>query len=175
MARSQSEANLSSLGNFIRERRRALRLTQTELAERMGFTQERISLLENGKYGIPSLPSLVMLAQVLEVPFSAVLEAAGYSEKRAGQQAPGRVSAPPVAPAENMDDNLVAIRYLSRESNRLALGLEDLQVRLSMTEAQLSDVDRLRGDLQRRREDVRALTTALLTAALSERARPAGR
>jgi hypothetical protein len=74
-----------------------------------------------------------------------------------------------------MDDNLVAIRYLSRESNRLALGLEDLQVRLSMTEAQLSDVDRLRGDLQRRREDVRALTTALLTAALSERARPAGR
>jgi two-component system, OmpR family, sensor kinase len=71
--------NLAGLGRIVRERRAVLRLTQTQLAERLGWVQERISLLENGKYGMPSLQALIRLTEALEMPFADLLEAAGYS------------------------------------------------------------------------------------------------
>jgi transcriptional regulator with XRE-family HTH domain len=175
VVRLRPDTDLTSLGAFIKERRRVLRLTQTELAERIGCTQERISLLENGKYGMPSLPGLVTLAHALEVPLDAIVAAAGYAEDTFGPKAPALLLDAPAAPPQSMDDTLVAMRYLSQESSRLALGLEDLQIRLSMTEERLTTVDRLRDDLQRRREAVREQTAALLTTVLSGQPHSASR
>jgi two-component system, OmpR family, sensor kinase len=75
-----TEAQQKVLGSFIRERRMELLLTQVQLGERVGWTQERISILENGKYGMPSLPSLSRLASALDTRLSELLAAAGYSE-----------------------------------------------------------------------------------------------
>lgn len=71
-------ANLAALGEFIRTRRHALALTQEQLAERLGWVQERISLLERGKYGMPSLPSLTRLATAVETGLGDVLVSVGY-------------------------------------------------------------------------------------------------
>lgn len=72
--------DLESLGNYIRGRRQALNLTQTQLGQRLGWMQERVSILENGKYGMPSLPALARLAIACEVPLMEILRAAGYGD-----------------------------------------------------------------------------------------------
>lgn len=71
--------DLDGLGSFVRARRGSLELTQTQLAERLGWVQERISLIENGKYGMPSLQALIRLTEALQVPFGDLLTAAGYT------------------------------------------------------------------------------------------------
>src|SRR5947209_10189661 len=73
--------DLESLGHYIRERRQALGLTQTQLGQRLGWMQERVSILENGKYGMPSLPALARLAIACEVPLMEILRAAGYGDE----------------------------------------------------------------------------------------------
>src|SRR5947209_2193830 len=65
---TRNDPDLPAFGTLIREQRTRLKLTQTQLAERLGWTQERISVLENGKYGVPSLPALVRVSEALEVP-----------------------------------------------------------------------------------------------------------
>jgi signal transduction histidine kinase/transcriptional regulator with XRE-family HTH domain len=75
---ARDEANLPEFGMFIRQQRTHLNLTQVQLAERLGWTQERISVLEHGRYGMPSLPALVRLAEALEVPTLALLEHLGF-------------------------------------------------------------------------------------------------
>ena len=70
--------DLLRLGATIRDRRRHLNLTQVQLAERLGWTQERISVLESGKYGLPSLPLLAHLAGALELPLSGLMDAVGF-------------------------------------------------------------------------------------------------
>jgi two-component system, OmpR family, sensor kinase len=72
--------DLESLGNYIRARRQALNLTQTQLGQRLGWMQERVSILENGKYGMPSLPALARLAIACEVSLMEILRAAGYGD-----------------------------------------------------------------------------------------------
>lgn len=79
MATSAQRELLQTLGAHVRDRRKALGLTQVELAERLGWSQERISVLENGKYGMPSLPLLARLAEALEVSLGGLLETVGYS------------------------------------------------------------------------------------------------
>src|SRR5579875_14225 len=75
-----STPSLETLGRFIRERRSSLGLTQEQLAARLNWTQERISVLENGKYGLPSVPALIRMARALDVPFADLLAAAGYPD-----------------------------------------------------------------------------------------------
>ncbi|HLJ69210.1 MAG TPA: helix-turn-helix domain-containing protein [Chloroflexota bacterium] len=70
--------NLEALGHFIRSRRQSLNLTQTQLADRLGWVQERISALEHGKYGMPSLPALARVAEALDAPLASIIEVAGY-------------------------------------------------------------------------------------------------
>lgn len=77
-ARQTSTERLQTLGAFVRTRRRALGLTQTDLAERLGWSQERVSVLESGKYGMPSLHALALLATGLEISLADVIEAVGY-------------------------------------------------------------------------------------------------
>jgi transcriptional regulator with XRE-family HTH domain len=65
-------------GAYIRTRRQELQLTQRVLAARCGWTQERISILERGRYGIPSIRGFVTRAADLEVNLADLIEAAGY-------------------------------------------------------------------------------------------------
>jgi transcriptional regulator with XRE-family HTH domain len=82
------EPDLVGLGRFARERRTELGLTQHQLAERLGWSQERVSVLENGKYGMPSVPLLSRLSEALEVPLADILDAAGFSVARETAGAP---------------------------------------------------------------------------------------
>src|SRR5947209_7402594 len=77
-------ADLQALGRFIRDQRQRLDLTQTQLAERLGWVQERISVLENGKYGMPSIPAMARLAEGLETSLQSLMEAAGYGTQFVG-------------------------------------------------------------------------------------------
>jgi two-component system OmpR family sensor kinase len=88
----EAEPDLAALGALIRERRRELGLTQSQFGERLGWVQERISLLENGKYGLPSLPALFRLAGAAELPLSQVLHAVGYSDEAIATVGQGRES-----------------------------------------------------------------------------------
>lgn len=42
---ARNDVDLPALGGFIREQRTRVNLTQAQLAERVGWTQERISIL----------------------------------------------------------------------------------------------------------------------------------
>jgi transcriptional regulator with XRE-family HTH domain len=72
------EPDLQRFGALIASRRRDLAMTQDELAQRVGWSQERISTIERGRYGLPSLPSLARLATALDIPLSELLGAAGF-------------------------------------------------------------------------------------------------
>lgn len=76
--------DLTGLGHFIRERRMALQLTQVQLAEQLSWTQERISVLERGKYGTPSVQALARLAAALDCSLVEILDAAGFDRDRLG-------------------------------------------------------------------------------------------
>lgn len=75
--------DLETLGRVVRERRRELGLTQTQLADRLGWVQERVSTLENGKYGLPSLPALARLSENLSISLGTLLDAAGFGAEAA--------------------------------------------------------------------------------------------
>jgi transcriptional regulator with XRE-family HTH domain len=82
MPSAKDALNLAGLGQFIRERRRVLKLTQSELATRLGWVQEKISALECRKYGMPALPALAALAKSLDVSLYDVLAAVGNTDER---------------------------------------------------------------------------------------------
>ena len=63
---------------WCEERRTALGLTQTELGARVGWAQERVSVLRaRGKYGLPSIPQLSRLAQALDIRLVDMIHATG--------------------------------------------------------------------------------------------------
>lgn len=76
--------DLHGLGHFLRSRRQAQQLTQSQLGALLGWTQERISLLETGKYGMPSVQALAHLTEALACPLVDLLEAAGLERSVLG-------------------------------------------------------------------------------------------
>jgi len=70
--------DLVSLGRFVQGQRRQLGLTQTQLGVRLDWHQERVSLLEAGKSGTPSLKALANLACALIVARSDLLVAVRF-------------------------------------------------------------------------------------------------
>lgn len=68
------------IGDIIRERRTAMRLTQVQLGERAGLTQDYISKLERGAIDMPQKGTLQVLGRVLKVPLSEFYRAAGVLE-----------------------------------------------------------------------------------------------
>jgi transcriptional regulator with XRE-family HTH domain len=84
--------DLERFGRHIRDRRMAIGLTQIKLAERVGWSQERISALEHGKYGMPSLQGLVRLAGALELSLGHLIRAAGYEDPAADSSSSSRES-----------------------------------------------------------------------------------
>ena len=70
----------SSLGDFIRERRQDLGLTQEELAERLGgnVRQSDVSRLESNRVAMPRRERLLQIAQALEVSLGELLVSSGW-------------------------------------------------------------------------------------------------
>ena len=58
-----------SLGKKIQRKRKALGLTQDELAEKVGISLTYMGFIEQGRYA-PSLEVLNKIAKVLKVPLS---------------------------------------------------------------------------------------------------------
>lgn len=137
------DGDLARLGAFIRMRRQALGLTQTDLGRRIGYYQERISSLERGNYGMPSLPALTELSNALEVNLLDLIHAAGYEEHEAADAA---VSGAAFAGGD--------VSHLRAETSRLEHGLADLHGRLSETEKQIVTAVELRQQMQARREEI---------------------
>jgi transcriptional regulator with XRE-family HTH domain len=68
----------ASLGHLVREQRAKLRLTQSELARRVGVSRSAISELEAGRIQQPRASVFARLATALGLPAAALLAAAGY-------------------------------------------------------------------------------------------------
>jgi len=64
---------LSEFGGRVRDRRKALGLSQEELADRAGFDRTYISMIERGKRNL-SLLNVLRFATVLRTTASALLE-----------------------------------------------------------------------------------------------------
>lgn len=64
-----------AFGAAVRNRRKALGLTQPVVAERAGYDRQSISRIENAAYS-PSLDRLWALADALQCPLSELLTAA---------------------------------------------------------------------------------------------------
>lgn len=114
MTPDRYQPDLHSLGEFIRRQRHHLGLTQAELAERLMWEQKRVSTLETGRYGLPSLPLLARLADALHVRLSDVLAAVGYGEG----------TSPAVRETETISSNCAALLYCLEQI--LGLPLTDL-------------------------------------------------
>jgi transcriptional regulator with XRE-family HTH domain len=73
------------LGNFIRERRQELGLTQEQLAERIGDTvrQAEVSRLENDRISLPRRDRLRAIANALEVSVGELLIRTGWMDEEA--------------------------------------------------------------------------------------------
>jgi transcriptional regulator with XRE-family HTH domain len=69
------------LAELVQVRRRLLRLTQSELAERAGVTQTYISNLERGRTQLPKVQVRRQLAQALRMSHVDLLIAAGELEQ----------------------------------------------------------------------------------------------
>lgn len=135
----EQQRNLVTLGQFLRQRRKQLGLTQTELGARLGWTQERVSLLEHGKYGMPSLPQLCRLAAALGVSLEELLRQLGVD---AGQgPVPDRNGLPSLAQP--------------RISSRLGVIVDQMRVveeRLHDAEDQILAMERLRASIREQRQ-----------------------
>jgi transcriptional regulator with XRE-family HTH domain len=77
---------LRKLGGAIAAQRRALKLTQERLAERLGTSPEWISQVERG-VGRPSVDMLLKLADALGVPVCALVETASGGPRAPGSDA----------------------------------------------------------------------------------------
>jgi transcriptional regulator with XRE-family HTH domain len=116
--------DLTGMGRFIRERRSALQLTQVQLAEQLSWTQERISVLERGKYGMPSVQALAQLAAALHCSLVEILDAAGFDRDRRGIRA----------------DTQSAAAYLYTLQRLFAIGVVSLKETLDEAADQVAEV-----------------------------------
>jgi len=67
------------IGENIKSRRRALDMTQVELAEATGLTQASIAFIENGRNS-PQIDTLAKIAVALRVQPDMLLREGSYSE-----------------------------------------------------------------------------------------------
>ena len=136
-----SRDDLIAFGTFIRDRRKDLGLTQSELGARIGWAQERVSVLERGKYGLPSLPQLCRLADALAISLGWLLQELGID----GLQG----SAP--------DREQQAGQSTHRIDLRLGATLDQMHVverNLHDAEQQVQRADVLRASIRERRQQI---------------------
>jgi transcriptional regulator with XRE-family HTH domain len=163
MDENRRTIDLKGLGEYIRARRRKLGLTQTALGERLGWVQERISVLETGKYGTPSLPALATLAQALEAPLSELLTACGLSEAVSGAERAVDIGVETASGrTEAVHSTSLQIRALAREKDRLVNGLDELNSRLRTVQANLESANMVRVQVAARRQELHDLMVSML-------------
>jgi HTH-type transcriptional regulator, competence development regulator len=93
--RPQLEARHRRFGEYVRQARLAKRMTLRRCAEAIGLAPGHLSNVENFRVGPPDEPTLIKLAEVLEVPVGARLCRAGRFSPEALQ----RFWASPLIPA----------------------------------------------------------------------------
>lgn len=69
---------MSSIGDFIKERRLAKEWSKRTLAEKAGVSHSEVHRIENGERANPSVIILNALAEALGVPKDDILRIAGY-------------------------------------------------------------------------------------------------
>mgnify|MGYP000870972384 CR=1 FL=1 len=69
---------MSTLGDFVKERRLAKEWSKRALAEKCGISHSEIHRIEHGERCNPSIPVLNALAEALGVPKDEMLRIAGY-------------------------------------------------------------------------------------------------
>lgn len=69
---------MSTVGEFIKERRTAKGLSKRQLAEKAGVSHSEVHRIENGERQNPSVPMLIAIADALGVPKDDILILAGY-------------------------------------------------------------------------------------------------
>lgn len=120
------------VGEFIRNRRVELRMSQGSLADALEMAQPQLSRLERGEVGLPQRATLEKLARALRVPLSELYRAAGVLEG-VDEDAP----APP--PGGTDDDAIVADLF---EQFRAIAPPEALDVLRQMKENETPEVYR---------------------------------
>jgi len=142
------ESDLTGLGRFIREQRKRLNLTQEMLGSRLGWAQERISTLENGKIALPTLPQFWRLGNALDVPLQELLRHA----------VPG-----PYHTASTPAGDAVAAGHaggLSKQMVAVIDHLHQVEGHLQQAERELTRANELRASVRARREQMAALLAA---------------
>jgi len=133
----------TAIGNYIRERRQDLGLSQEQLAERVGgsYCQSDVSRIERGLIELPRFSTLVRLAASLEVPVGNLLVASGWFDddhlvarpQYVGQERPDTLE---MVFAE-IEAELQTIENLENEAreraNRLRTMIRDLRVTSGIT------------------------------------------
>lgn len=128
----EKETGRTVLGNLVAARRAELGLTQEEVSEKAGMSQEWCSMLERGRIVQPRISALMGLQKVLDIPVEELVVAAGYSRTRAG--------AAKLIPEEIEDPELAAsflsLQKLSRERLQQARTMIDVLARMDDDEFQ---------------------------------------
>lgn len=78
IARRESVDRMTTLGQRVRERRKALGLTQEDLEGRSGISQTHISQVETGITKQPTDATLFALSESLDIPMRELRQLAGY-------------------------------------------------------------------------------------------------
>lgn len=99
-------------GTWLRQERKRLYGSQENLAEAVGVSPQAISLLEQGKRGLPRGETLARLARALHVTTDELFQRAGLG--------------PPPAPPDEIAEILPRLRRL-RPSRAQALALHELE------------------------------------------------
>lgn len=105
------------IGDLVKTRRQALRLTQVQLGERAGLTQDYISKLERGSIDMPQRGTLQALGQALGISQPEFFRAAGIMDEADGEPAPARPAAiqlPLSDPDEQFDPAAIVAYVESR-------------------------------------------------------------
>ncbi|KEQ21768.1 helix-turn-helix domain-containing protein [Paenibacillus tyrfis] len=80
----------------LRDMRKLKGFTIRELADRSGVSAAYISQLENGNRGVPSPDVLMKLSEGLNIPYTELMQIAGYLEKTASDKEEGAYTKPRV-------------------------------------------------------------------------------
>lgn len=145
---SSTEIYQHALGNLTRDRRKALGMTQTQLGQRLGWAQERVSILEHGTYGMPSLSQLSRLAHALEMSLGEVLHAMGFEEIGGSE-----TSVSPILDRARLDE-------LNRRVSHLHDQMQAVTSHLNDAEEQLYRADTLRASIREQRARMADLLSA---------------
>lgn len=125
-----------TLGQYVRERRAALGLTQEQVAERMGGSvrQAEISRLERDHVTLPRRHRLELLAEALETTIAELLAKSGWVTK--GQDLPPDLLAA-LDEVPIRDADRVALDSLAA----LVISVEELREIVRLVDQKLGEVD----------------------------------